>query len=348
MKTIRAASASGVALLLVSLTPAAAVAASESPGPPDASIASGRRQLTAAEVRGFDVTELPAGRAILRELADDPDSVDVDRRPQRVFIFGERRLVIDAATRLSVWSGLDEAGRHVYELAPLAAPMNMSARAGYAVPPTKAWVYNTDGGFTDIFRAYLCSPAPCGQKDAWKRTVIWTINAAWNYKACSSCTARQYFRIYGHMQAAVITGVSFPYARAWLEFDNNGGWAGSPSDFEFHKPNEGRAGPNDRDLTIGFGTNIEVRLGEAPFVVGGGTSSKYEGTIRGSSEWWHPVVRAEVASGGVQYCRYAGAWGTVRKIATRVGIEQAVNAKLGGWNILFGMANKTDRCPPVS
>ncbi|HUG46807.1 MAG TPA: hypothetical protein VMP67_00160 [Candidatus Limnocylindria bacterium] len=318
--------------------------------PPDNSIVSGRRTLSPGELRAVDVTDLPAGKERLRALAAEGGSaVDLRRRLLRVYDFGNREVVVDAAARLTVHRGLDAAGNVAWEIEPLAQPLPVAARAGYVVPPRSAWVYNSDGAFTDIFKATTCQLfVNCWTRDAWRRDVIWTINAAWNYRCTGRSGQCQYFRIYGQMRAQAITGAKFPYNRAWLEFESNGQWAGSPSDsYEFHQPEVSIAGPHDATITVGFGTTFDVELGEAPLVISGGSSTKYEGSLSVSTEWWHPVSRPAVGSGGVQYCRYAAPWEAVRKVTTRVGIMQNRNAQLGGWHILFGMANKNDKCPSI-
>lgn len=103
-------------------------------------------------------------------------------------------------------------------------------------------------------------------------------------------------------------------------------------------------GPNTVEITVGFSNSANVSLGIPPLTVGGGTNNSYTGKMSIPTEYWHPVVRSEVSSGGVGYCRKAE-WNGVKKIATRVGIRQNVNATLGGWNILFGMQQSFNGCP---
>jgi hypothetical protein len=321
-----------VGVLAASLVFPGTVAATDSSAP-DTSIVSAGRQLTPAEVRGFDITDSKAGA---KALADAADSLDINRRPYRAFDFAGQQVVIDAKTPITVAVGLNAAGDKVYEVAPTAVPIGLAAQPGYAVPPASAWSYNTDGGFTTIL-------------GTWKQTVFWIIDVAWNWKPCGSCTAHQYFRIYGKMQAAVLTG-SNPdegYRRAWIEFDNNGAWGGSPYEFELPEPTEAHRGTDGITRTFGFGNNYDISFNVAPVTLGGGSNYTYGGSVTRYIEYWWPVVRSEIASGGVQYCRYdQKEFLGPKVIATQVGIRQAINAQLGGWNILKGMEQSTSRCPP--
>lgn len=321
-----------VGVLAASLIAPGGVAA-QGGGAPDTRIVAAGRQLTQEEVRGFDITDSKAGAKALSAAAE---VLDVNRRPHRAFDFAGQSLVIDAKTPVSVAVGLNAAGDTVYDVAPMANPIGMAAQPGYVVPPTSAWGYNTDGGFTTTL-------------GTWKQTVFWIVDAAWNYKACGSCTAYQYFRIYGRMQAAVLTGARSDegYRRAWIEFDNNGAWGGSPFEFEMPEPTESHHGTDGITRTFGFGNTFDLSFNVPPITVGGGTSTAYGGSVTKYIEYWWPVVRSEAASGGVQYCRYdPKEFLGSRVIATQVGIRQAVNAQLGGWNILKGMEDHTNRCPP--
>ncbi len=293
------------------------------------------RVLTQDEVKAADISGSEDANAALRVAAEGDDGLQLERRTYRVFAFGDQRVVVDAKTALTVWTGMNSQGQFVYEAAPFAKPMSVASQPGYVVPPSSAWVYNTDGSIANTV-------------GTWKRTIFWTINAAWNYKACSSCTAYQYFRMFGKMQAATITGAtsSQGFKRAWLEFDNNGVWGGSPTEFEFGEPEQSYPGTANQVTTYGFSDTFTVTLGEPPASVGGTHNETYGGSMTRSTENWHPVVRAETASGGVQWCRYEAAEFTGTKvIAARVSIRQAVNAQLGGWNILYGMQDFTSSCP---
>ena len=297
----------------------------------DATIVAEARRLSPAEVRDADITDSERGRTILRS----ETSLDVNRRPHRVFDFGGQVVVIDAKSPMAVTEGLTRAGKRVYDIVPQARPVAVAASPGYAVPPAAAWDHNVGGGFTTTL-------------GTWKRTIFWNINVAWNWKVCGACQAHQYWRIYGKFQAATLTGAlpNQGFKRAWIEFDNSGGWGGSPADFEVSEPEESVAGVSNQTTTVGFSENFEFTLGIPPFSFGGGMDHSYGGSMTRSSENWHPVVRNEVGSGGVQWCRFDSAEFTGAKvISTRVGIRQAVNAQLGGWNILYGMQDFTASCP---
>ena len=324
-----------VALITSLLLPGAAGAAA-GPGRRDGTdltIVSSARTLSAAEVRSFDVTDSRAGTALLEAAA--ADGIDVNRRPFRAFDFHGQKVVVDAKTPLTVHEGRNRAGERVHDVVPFARPVAALGTAGYAVPPEDRWTYNTDG----VFQTYL---------GTWKQSVWWTITAAWNYKPCGACTAHQYFRMYGKLQAATLTGAKWDegFKRAWIEFDKDGAWGGSPMEFEPPTPEESYHGSDAVTLTVGYGSNADIKLNVPPLTVGGGASSSYTGSMSRSIENWHPVVRAEISSGGVQWCRY-DFWeytGT-KAIAAQVGIRQAVNGQLGGWYILKGMQDVTDRCP---
>lgn len=324
------------ALLSTSLAAPSLVAASQDQPAPDITIVSPARQLSAAEVRQHDITDTDDGTTTLRAAADD-GSIDVNRRPYRVFAFGGQKLVIDAKTPVAAAVGLNSAGETVYDIVPTAKPVAATARPGYAVPPATAWGYNTDGSSV----TYI---------GTWKQTLYWTINAAWNYKACSTCTAYQYFRMYGKLLAAVLTGskADAGFRKAWIEFDNNGAWGGSPYEFEPPTPEQSEAGPANQTRTFGYGNTFNVSFNVPPWTVGGGASTTYGGSMSVSKENWHPVVRPEVASGGVMWCYYDwfNEFGGTKAIAAQVGIRQAVNAQLGGWYILKGMRDDTQNCPP--
>ncbi len=328
-----------VALPLVLCLLAAPAAEARAPADPlaepDLVIASHGRQLSAAEVRAADVTDSPVGRATIDQLAAEPDFAWLRRRPSRVLRFGEHEIVADAATALSVFSGRNRAGLLVYEVVPAARPAPVSAQAGYAGPPdgSSAWVYNTSGYFSSTY-------------NNWRRNIAWTIMAAWNYRLCSTCTAYQYFRIYGSIQGGTIAGADSKWRRLWLEFDSTDGWGGAPADFEFGEPAESVPGPNHVEITVGFANGVTIQLGAPPLTASGSHSTNYQGKISIPDEYWYPVLRDKIGSGGVGYCRL-NAWNHTRKISTRQGIRQAVNAQLGGWHILYGMQLSYKGCPGV-
>jgi hypothetical protein len=324
----------GSALLGIALAVPAGVGAQPGKSEVGTAIVSGGRQLSAAQVRARDITSTSRGRDALAAAARD-GSLDLERRPLRVFRFRGQRVIVDAKSPLVVRVGRNSAGAKVFDVVPAALPVRAAAGAGYVVPPDNAWAYNTDGAFVTTL-------------GTWKQSVFWTINVAWNYKACSSCTPHQYFRIYGKLQAATLTGANADqgFRRAWLEFDNTGAWGGSPAAFEVGEPEESYSGIDGINFTVGFGVGFSAGLGLPPYTLGGRTDASFSGSMTRHNENWHPVVRTELASGGVQWCRYDLPEFTGSKvIVTRVGIRQAVNAALGGWYILKGMEDFTSRCP---
>jgi hypothetical protein len=324
----------GSAVLVIGGIVPAGTSASTRPIDVDRVIVTEARQLSAEEVRRHDITDTAAGRLALEAERKD-GSFATDRRPVRVFAFGRERVIVDAKSPLLVRAGRNTARAKVFDVVPAARPVRAAVGAGYVVPPDSAWGYNTDGAFVTTL-------------GTWKQSVFWTINAAWNHRACGSCTPYQYFRIYGKMQAATLTGAGQydGFRRAWLEFDNDGAWGGAPASFEVGEPEESYAGTDGITFSVGFGQGFSIGLGVPPFTIGGRADSSYGGSMTRHNENWHPVVRTELASGGVQWCRYDMSEFTGSKvIATRVGIRQAINAPLGGWYILKGMEDFTSRCP---
>jgi hypothetical protein len=312
------------ALALVAAVPAA-VTANDSSSQLDTVIASSRHQLSTADVLGADITDTALGQDQLAALAQD----GLVQRPRRAFSFGNQIIIVDAATPLTVFSGLNASGDTVHEILPLARPALVSPRAGFVVPPDSAWVYNRDGDWTDIVR--VCDGFGNNCQNSWKRQGFWIIDAAWNQGSY------QYFRIYGRQTSSTITDTNYPWARTWLEFDNNGQWGGSPNEFEIPLPEEDYHSSTGATISIGFKTGITFQLGKAPVTVGGSYDTSYVGTISQFYEYWHPIVRAEIARGGVQYCRYDNNYKMTRKVTARVGIRQNEDAQLGGWYILRGM-----------
>jgi len=323
-----------VVILLVAAVP---VGAAPAEGHVDLQIVTGARDLAAEEIRAADVTDTGKGARLIEDASEGADGVAISRRPHRAFSFGRQQIVVDAATQLRVITGLNESGERVYEILPLARPTPYSPRAGYLAPPESAWVFNVDGSFTDYVKK--CDFFGNNCVNGWKRQGFWTIMVAWDQGAY------QYWRMYGKMTAATLTGVDFPWARTWLEFDNNGSWGGSPSEFEFPQPETDYNGKDGETMTIGFKAGINFELGKAPLKVGGSLDTSFTGTMTIYDEYWHPVNRDEIASGGVQFCRYAGRANMTRKVSTRVALQQNENAQLGGWYIYRGQQKQTDACP---
>jgi hypothetical protein len=322
-------------LLIMSLVAPGAAAADEGQRSPDLTIVSSARQLSTAEVRARDITDTKAGVNALQAASDD-GSINVNRRPYRVFNFEGQQVVIDAKTPLTASVGLNKAGEVVYDVVPFAKPVPAAARPGYAIPPASAWSYNTDGSSVTFL-------------GTWKQSMFYTITVAWNWKPSPTATPYTYWRMTGKLIAAVLTG-SNPdqgFRKAWIEFDRDNGWGGSPTEFEPPTPEESYAGVNNQTKTWGYGSTFTFNLGIPPLTAGGSANNTYGGSMSSSSENWHPVVRSEVASGGVMWCYYNifSEFGGTKAIAAQVGLRQTVNASLGGWYILKGMRDDNQNCP---
>lgn len=301
----------------------------------DTVIVSNARELSAADIRDADITETDLGRAQLEELSRGPE--ELEKRPRRVFSFGNQLIIVGAATPLKVFAGLNEAGETVHEILPLARPTPLSPRAGFAVPPDSAWVHSANDDWTDVIRQ--CDGFGNNCQDTWKRQGFWNIQAAWNQGSY------QYFRMYGRQTTSTITGTDYPWSKTWFDLDNTGTWGGSPSEFEGSLPEQDYHSAAGTTITIGFKAGINFELGKPPLTVGGSADQSYTGTVTSFHEYWHPIIRAEMSSGGVMYCRYDTAYKQTRKLTARVGIRQNKNAQLGGWYIYRGQQLKTTGCP---
>lgn len=318
------------AATLVVPAPAWATTSSE----PDLEIVSDPRVLTKNEVREADITDSNLGAAALDAARDRPDGIDVDRRAHRVYRFGDQQIIIDAATPLLVISGKNAAGEEVHDVRPAAMPAPVSAQAGYAVPPNSAWNYNNDG---DLQQSV----------GTWYREMWWTINHANNYKACTTCPAYDYWRMYGKMRASSVTGSASweGFKRAWLEFDRFNEWQ-SPGSYEPAQPEESYAGVANQTVTIGFKAGITIPLGPSPKGPSGTLELSYTGSMTRSTENWHPVIRTEIGSGGVQWCYYSGTEFTGTKlVTTRVGARTTSTGTGIGWYILMGQQDFYSYCP---
>lgn len=278
---------------------------------------------------------------MLQDAAEGPDGLDIGRRPYRAFSFGHEQIVIDASSRLTVITGFNSAGEEVFQIQPQARPSPLSARAGYLVPPDSAWEYNTDGGFTHYEQH--CDFFGNNCQNVWKRNVYYLVNVAWNYGGYT------YWRLYGRMQAQVLTGAPYNpvWGRAALEL-NWTNWGGNPTDNfgEFAEPNDDIPGAINTTKTIGFASGLNYVLGKAPFQIGGSIDSTYQGSVQTASEWWKPIVRPDVGDGGVQFCRYGSSAQMNRKVATRTSIRQNVGGALGYWTFIDSMAETSAACPP--
>jgi hypothetical protein len=300
---------------------------------PDLVIVSGAQSLTPAQVRGHDITTTAVGKAALAKERVSAGGLNVDRRPVRVFQFGDQQWVVPATTAMTVVRGRNKAGKEVFAVAPRAGAAAVIGRAGFVSPPTSAFKYNNDSSFATTV-------------GTWTRTVWWTLVFANNWRACSTCTAYDHWRIYGRMQAAALTGStsSEGFKRAWLEFDRTS----SPSAIEFepNKPVESYGGNGTQTTTIGFSSGATVTLGAPPVTASATADNSYTGSITKNTENWHPVVRSEAGSGGVQWCRYESAEFTGTKyITTRVNVRHSSTAGGPSWNILTGQQDFTSSCP---
>ena len=136
----------------------------------------------------------------------------------------------------------------------------------------------------------------------------------------------------------------------WLEFDRTS--STTAYEFEPVKPLESYAGNGNTTTTIGFGANAGIKLGEAPAEASGSLDLSYTGSITKSTENWHPVIRTESSSGGVQWCYYVNiGWidnneftGT-RFLTTRASVRHAYTAGGPTWSILHGMQDDYGNCP---
>lgn len=323
-----------VSMLLVGAS--SATAAEPTDRSVDVTIAGEARALAAREVSSADITDTEKGRAALENEDRAVDGLDINRRPHRVYAFGEQVLIVDAKSPLQVFEGKNAEGKVVYEINPLVLPAPTTGSAGFAVtPPDSYFLYNTDGDGSEIV-------------GTWKRTWFYILNKANNYKACGTCTAYDYWRVTGKMRAATLTGAKDDegFKRAWLEFDrSNTGWT-TVIENDFPDPTDSYGGNGTTTTTIGFATGLSVELGKAPLVAGGTLDTSYQGSMTKNTENWHPISRAEDASGGVQWCRYEF-WeftGT-RTIATRMHARIASDGTMGGWYILRGMQDDDNACP---
>jgi hypothetical protein len=300
----------------------------------DRSIASSARDLTAGEIRSHDVTSSDRGQRALARAGSKAGGLDVNSRSYRVYVFGDAEYVVTADTPLRVRVGRDAARQVVYDVTPYAKPAGVAAHAGWAIPPSSAWRYNNDSSFSETV-------------GTWQRTIWWTMTKANDWKACSTCTAYDYWRLHGKERAAALTGSSSNegFKRAWLEFDRGSGWS-TVASFESDRPEESYGGVANQTTTVGFGSSFGINIGVPPLTGSGSVETSYGGSMTKSSENWHPVIRSEIGSGGVQWCRYESAEFTGTKVvATRVGVRISSSGTNGGWGILRGQQDTTSNCP---
>lgn len=230
----------------------------------------------------------------------------------RVFLFGNQHLVVTGASQpFSVYSGRNAAGQPVYEVVTFDNAESVPSTAGYVVPPKSAFTVKNSGSGSETVGTW--------QRDWW-----WEVDKANDYKECKTCTPYDYYRYYAKVRGGVLQQFAGDpdagYKRLWIEIDRyDSGWTTTGmTEFESARPEESVAGPNNVSLTVGFGTTYSVNIGIPPIGVGGAVSSSYGGTMYLSTEWWHPVIRSELGSGGVQWCRYqSDEFGGTKSIAAR-------------------------------
>jgi hypothetical protein len=155
------------------------------------------------------------------------------------------------------------------------------------------------------------------------------------------------------MQAGTAQGKYLSYKRAWVETVYTGRRDQNTVEYAESLPQASYAGRDDQKVTVGFTTRADVPLGRAPkgkgAPVGGnaGLDLSYVGEISRSSTNWHPVWRADLASGGVQWCNYASQphTGTIH-VTTRTGIRWPMLYRGGPtWKFLTGQRHNTTGCP---
>lgn len=292
--------------------------------------------LTPADVAEGDITSFPMGQSLIARYGGHSRGAT----PLRAYRFGDTSIVVSESTRIRVRETSNQTGRSSYEVFPIAQGATLSGPAGFVVPPNSSFKYNNDGQFTSL-------------AGTWIRKIWWQIQFADNY-SCTGCGAYDYWRVYGRIQGSTETGTdsSHGYKRLWLEFDRSS--STSATEFEPIQPVQSYAGQDNVTQTIGFGAGLDFTLGAAPTTASGGIDLSYVGSVSKSVENWHPVVRAESGSGGVQWCYYVNSnfWtgnpneftGT-RFLTTRASVRHASSAAGPTWNILYGMQDSYADCP---
>lgn|GEM_PF-2033481 len=300
---------------------------------PDREIVSGLRDMSSAEITAGDVTGTSLGGSALGEFLDGEFQDVVNISSVRVYTFGGDTWAIPADQPFTAVTGLNAAGERVYVLNPVVKPAEIALQAGYAVPPRSAFSYNNSNAWAETV-------------GTWRRWIFWTLTKANNWRPCSTCVAHDYFRMYGKMRAGSVQG-SAPdegYKQAWIEFDHTGGNNLAP--FEPDQPANSYAGVANQIVTVGFGASFGINIGVPPLTGSGTVDASYGGSMTQSTENWHPVIRTEDYSGGVQWCRYQSAEFTGTKtISTRVSVRTSATGSPGGWFVLRGQRDTTSRCP---
>jgi hypothetical protein len=298
--------------------------------------------LPAARIAAADITATDFGQYTLNRIRLTPESIDLNSGVFRVFLFGNQHIFItEASNPFSVYVGQNAGGQPVYNVATFDNVEAVPSSSGYIVPPKSAFNVKNSGSNSETVGTW--------QRDWW-----WEVDKANDYKDCPSCTAYDYYRYYAKVRGGVLQehagDPNAGYKRLWIEIDRlNTGWTTTGMvEFESAEPEESVAGPNNVDVTVGFGTTYSVNIGVGPIGAGAASSSSYGGTMHLSTEWWHPIIRSELGSGGVQWCRYQSAeFGGTKSIAARTSIRVGATASYGGYQTLRGMQDFTSSCPAV-
>lgn len=292
--------------------------------------------LTEDEIADGDITNSAEGQNLILTQLDSEQNL----QPMRAFKFGETKVVVSAAVKLNVVKTFDNHGDVLYEVFPIAQGVKFSGAAGFVVPPNSEFAYHSEDQITSVL-------------GTWIRKIWWTMQKANNY-SCTNCGTYDYWRIYGRIQGSTETGTSsnFGYKRLWLEFNLDNTTSGY--EYEPVKPVESYAGPGNTTTTIGFGAGVDISLGSAPKMASVGLDASYAGSVTRSTENWHPVIRAESGSGGVQWCYYVGEnWFTgddqeftgTRTLTTRASVRFSSSSSAPIWHIRYGMEDRYTNCP---
>lgn len=288
------------------------------------------RLLSDSEIMSADISSSAEGSKVLEEATND----NLNKTPLTVYKFGEDISIVNTTTKIRVALVSYADSRLEYEVQPIVDGSSALVTAGFVSPPVGAFVHHSDGFFTTI-------------KDDWIRKTWWNLVKANNY-TCSNCGTYDYWRIYGKVQGSTDAGSNSwrGYKRLWIEFDRTS--TNPVYEFEPSMPKESIAGASNSSQTIGFGASLNFPLGAPPVGASGTFDYSYSGTIYKSTENWHPVVRSESGSGGVQWCYYTAPGSEftgTRYLVTRVSVRQAPIASAPKWAILTGMSDSTVDCP---
>jgi hypothetical protein len=159
----------------------------------DREIVSDLREMSPDEIAAGDLTGSPLGGSASEQVQDAEFQQAVSLSSLRVYAFGGDVWTIPADQPFIAVTGLNAAGERVYVLNPVVKPAEIEPQAGYAVPPRSAFLYNNSNAWAETV-------------GTWRRWVFWTLTKANNWRACSTCAAHDYYRMYGKMRAASLQG----------------------------------------------------------------------------------------------------------------------------------------------